>query len=51
MFSVSVVNSGWSGPDAVLYWSFDSPDGLVLMEGSEPVGSVPLVSGQVTSVL
>ena len=41
---------GWSGPDAILYQSFDSPDGLVLMEGSELVGSVPLVSGQVMLV-
>ena len=40
-----------SGLDAVLYQSFDSPDGLVLMERSELVGSIPLVSGQVTLVL
>ena len=39
-----------SGPDAVLYQSFDLPDGLVLMERSELVDSIPLVSGQVTSV-
>ena len=39
-----------SGLDAVLYQSFDSPDGLVLMERSELVGSIPLVSGQVTLV-
>ena len=48
---ILVARSGWSGSDAVLYQNFDSPDGLVLMEGSEPVGPVPLVSGLVTSVL
>ena len=47
MPSLSVVRSGWSGPDAVLYKSFDSPDGLILMESSELVGPVPLVAGQV----
>ena len=50
MYSVSAVKAGWSGSDVVLYWSFDSPDGLALMENSELVGSVPLVSGKVTSV-
>ena len=41
--------SGWTGPDAVLYWSFDSSDGLVLMEGTEAteIKPVPLVSGKV----
>ena len=48
MFFISVVKSGWSGPDAVRYQSFDSPDGLVVMESSEFLRSVPLVSGQVT---
>ena len=50
MPSLSVVKPGWSTPDAVLYQSFDSPDGLVLMESSEPVGPVPLVTGQVMPV-
>ena len=47
---ILVGRSGWSEPDAVLYQSFDSPDGLVLMEGSEPMSPVPLVPGLVTSV-
>ena len=51
MFTVSVVKPGWSGSDAVLYQSFDSPNGLVLRESSELGGPVPLVSGLVTSVL
>ena len=41
--------SEWTGPDAILYRSFDSSDGLVLMEGTEPaeINSVPLVAGKV----
>ena len=40
--------SGWNGPFAVLYRSFDSSDGLVLMEGNEAADiPVPLVAGKV----
>ena len=41
--------SEWTGPSAVLYMSFDSSDGLVLMEGNQSavINSVPLVSGKV----
>ena len=40
--------SRWTGPPAVLYRSFDSSDGLVLMEGTEAtLDSVTLVSGKV----
>ena len=45
--------SGWTGPPAVLYRSFDSLDGLVLMEGTEPaeINPVHLVSGKVNKVI
>ena len=36
-----------AGPDAVLYYSFDSSDGFVLMEGTHQRGPVPIVTGQV----
>ena len=39
--------SGWNGPSASLYTSFDSSDGLVLMEGSVQMDQVPLVPGKV----
>ena len=41
--------SGWTGPDAVLYQSFDSSDGLVLMEGTKvaEINCVPLLAGKV----
>ena len=41
--------SGWTGPGAVLYRSFDSSDGLFLMEGTEAAetNSVLLVAGKV----
>ena len=39
--------NGWTGPDAAVYWSFDSSDGFVLMEGTKEKGLVPLVTGQV----
>ena len=40
--------SNWTGPNAVFYQSFDSSDGLVLMEGTEPTSDcIPLVSGKV----
>ena len=38
----------WTGPCAVLYQSFDSSYGLVLMEGNQTTSDpVPLVSGKV----
>ena len=39
--------AGWTGPPAALYSCFDSLDGLVLMEGIQQIGEVPLVSGKV----
>ena len=40
--------SGWTGPSAVLYQSFDSSDGLFLKEGTQTASNpVPLVSGKV----
>ena len=39
--------SGWTGPDATLYRSFDSSDGLVLIEGSVQMSFLPLVSVKV----
>ena len=38
---------GWTGPDPVLYRSFDNMDGLMLMEGTERKNSSTLVPGQV----
>ena len=38
---------GWTGPDTALYRSFDSSDGLVLMEGTQQMGPIPLVPGKV----
>ena len=38
----------WTGPNAAIYWSFDSSDGFNLMEGSlETGGLVPIETGQV----
>ena len=43
--------SGWTGPSAVLYQSFDSSDGFVLMEGTQNASvPVPLVSGKVSYI-
>ena len=38
---------GWTGPEAVLYQSFDNSNGLVLWEGTQHIDEVPLVSGKV----
>ena len=37
----------WTGPDAAIYYNFDNSDGFVLMEGTQEMGPVPLVTGQV----
>ena len=37
----------WTGPDAVLYRSFDSNVGLMFMEGTEQKDYAPLASGKV----
>ena len=37
----------WTGPEAALYQSVDDSDGLVLWEGTQQIGEVPLVSGKV----
>ena len=42
-----IVSPHWTGPTAALYQSFDDSDGLVMMEGTAPGDSVPLVCGQV----
>ena len=43
--------SDWTGPCPVLYQSFDSSDGFVLMEGTQAtLDSVPLVSGKVSYI-
>ena len=54
LFSVSLIYSlgwrepfCWTGPKVALYESFDASSGLVLMEGTKQVDSVPLVSGKV----
>ena len=40
--------SSWTGSSAVLYQSFDSSDGFVMMEGTQAASNpVPLVSGKV----
>ena len=39
--------SGWTGPSAVLYRSFDNSHGLVLMERSHQISQFNLVSGMV----
>ena len=39
---------GWTGPDAVLYQSFDSSEGFILMEGNQTtIRSIPLIAGKV----
>ena len=38
---------GWSGPEPVLYWSFDSLEGMVLMEGTEQEDYDALTEGKV----
>ena len=38
---------GWTGPEPVLYWSFDSLDGLMLMEGTEQRDYDALTEGKV----
>ena len=43
--------SGWTGPSAAIYQSFDRSDELVLKEGTQTTSnSVPLVSGKVRSM-
>ena len=37
---------GWSGPCPALYRSFDTSASLVLMEGNNPIGDIPLVTGK-----
>ena len=42
--------SGWTGPPAALYRSFDTSDGLILVEGSSQIEPIPLVTGKVRSI-
>ena len=39
--------NGWTGPDPALYWSFDTPEHLTLMEGTQESKFATLVSGKV----
>ena len=39
--------SDWSGPEPAFYESFDTSDGLILLEGNMQTPEVPLVSGKV----
>ena len=39
--------SGWTGPEAALYHSFDDSYGLVLWQGTMQMSEVPLVSQKV----
>ena len=40
--------NNWTGPNAAVYWSFDRPDGIVLVEGTQMICTeVPLITGQV----
>ena len=38
---------GWTGPDPVLYWSFDNLDGLMLMEQTQQAVYDALTDGKV----
>ena len=38
---------GWTGPDPVLYWSFNNLDGLVLMAGTQQKKYDALTDGKV----
>ena len=38
---------GWTGPEPILYWSFDNLDRLVLMEGTEQKDYDALTEGKV----
>ena len=42
--------SSRTGADAAFYYNFDSSDGFVLMEGTQQMGSVPLVTGKVRHI-
>ena len=42
--------SGWTGPDPVVYRSFDCPDGLMMMEGNK-TANLTFVTGEVLSMI
>ena len=42
-----IAPSGWTGPDPTLYWGFDTPEHLTLMEGTQERNFAALVSGKV----
>ena len=42
-----IESNGWTGPDAVLYRSFDSNVGMMFMEATEQKDYPPLASGKV----
>ena len=39
--------NGWTGPDPILYWSLDTLEDMILMEGTQASKFAPLVSGKV----
>ena len=39
--------ANWTGSDPILYISFDYPDCLIMMEGTQQIHTVPLGSGKV----
>ena len=40
----------WTGPPAALYRSFNDNNGLILKEETQPMNSVPFVTGKVRNV-
>ena len=42
---------GWTGPDPVLYWSFNTLDGLTLMEETQQADYDALTDGKVNRYL
>ena len=39
---------GWTGPAPILYWSLDTLEGLVLMEGTQQTNFDALTDGKVS---
>ena len=48
---VGVPPAGWTGPDAVLYWSFDTLDGLVVREGGSLANEATSIYGKVKTYI
>ena len=43
----SIEPIGWTGPEPVLYWSLDTLEGLILMEGTQQKDYDALAEGKV----